>query len=254
MSNSLSNIVKKTKKVVSKYSPEILTTLGISSMITSTVLAVKATPKALKIINAKKFDDKKSELTPKEIVKITWKEYLPSVSFGISGIIFVVLGCRINSKRSAAFATAYAISERTLRTYKDKVIETIGEKKEKVIREKASQEAINNKPPQSNQVIITSKGNTLIMDSLSGRYFRSDLETIRKILNDLNRSITYQNYISLNEWYYAIGLDGIKSGDDIGWNIDGGLIELDFNTCLADNDEPCICIDYVRTPQPGYNK
>lgn len=259
MNNSLSNVVKKTKRVISKYSPEILVTLGVSSMITSTVLAVKATPKALILIEDAEKEKTgmaltKKKLDWKETVQVTWKEYLPAASFGVSGIIFVILGCKVNSKRSAALATAYAISEKTLRTYRDKVIETIGEKKEKQIREQVNQDQIDKNPVQNNQVIITSKGNTLMMDSISGRYFRSDLETIRKILNDLNREITYQNYISLNEFYYALGLDGIKPGDNMGWNIDGGLIELEFNTCLADNDEPCICIDYIRMPHPNFNK
>ena len=250
---TISHIVDKSKKVITKYSPEILTTIGISSMITSTVLAVKATQKAIVLLEEKSYE-KKEKLTPKEIVQTTWKGYLPAVSFGVSGVIFIILGCKINSKRSAAFATAYAISEKTLRTYKDKVIETIGEKKEKEIREKVAQESINNNPPKATQVIVTSRGGALIQDSLSGRYFRSDLDTIRKIVNELNRSITYQNYISLNEFYYALGLEGIKTGDNLGWNIDGGLIELEFSTCLTDSDEPCIVIDYKRAPRPDYDK
>jgi len=252
MNEKMHNAIKITKGFFNKYSPEILTTLGLSSMITSTVLAVKATPKAVKLINDKE-KEVNNKLTIKETVQITWKEYLPSASFGISGIIFIICGCRINSKRSAAFASAYAISERTFLTYRDKVIETLGEKKEKEIREKINQDKINKKPLKNNQVIITSKGNTLMMDSISGRYFRSDLDTIRKVINELNRCITYQNYISLNEFYKSIGLDGIKNGDKIGWNIDDGLIELDFDTCLAENDEPCICIDYSRQPKANYD-
>ena len=37
-----------------KHSPEILTGVGIAGMITTTVLAVKATPKALRLIDDKK--------------------------------------------------------------------------------------------------------------------------------------------------------------------------------------------------------
>jgi len=253
MNNKITNIINTSKRFLSKYSPEILTGLGLCNMITSTILAVNATPKALELIKdkEKRVNDK---LTNKEIVQTTWKEYLPAVSFGISGIIFIICGCHINSKRSAALASAYAISERTLLTYRDKVIETIGEKKEKVIREKMNQDEINKNPPSKNQVIITSKGNTLIKDSISGRYFRSDLDNIRKVVNELNRCITHQNYISLNEFYKSIGLDPVKDGDRLGWNIDDGLIELDFDTCLAENDEPCICIDYSRPPKPNFDR
>lgn len=259
INEKMSNIIGKTKGVLSKYSPEILTGIGVTSMVTSTILAVKATPRAMSLIKEKEdFVNKarltRRELTKKEIIQTTWKEYLPAISFGLSGVVFVVCGCRINSKRGAALASAYAISERTLSTYRDKVIETIGEKKEKDLRNKINQDAVDKNPPQNNQVIITSKGNTLIRDSLSGRYFRSDLDTIRKVVNELNRQITHQNYISLNEFYSYIGLDGVKNGDKMGWNIDDGLIELDFSTCLADNDEPCICIDFDRPPKGSFDR
>ena len=92
------------------------------------------------------------------------------------------------------------------------------------------------------------------MDSISGRYFRSDLDTIRKVVNSLNREMTHQNYISLNKFYSELGLPGIKDGDYIGWNIDRGLIELDFDACITDTDEPCIVIDYNITPDKGFDR
>ena len=251
--NRISMAFRSARQFLSKHSPEIFTGLGLSSMVTSTVLAVKATPRALNLLEAAELR-KGDKLTPKEVVQNTWKEYLPAVSFGIGGCVFIICGCVINTKRSATLAAAYAMSERAFLTYKDKVIETIGEKKEKDVRDKIGQDEINKKPVQSTQVIITPKGNTLIMDSLSGRYFRSDLDTIKRAVNDLNRQMTYQNYISLNEWYSEIGLDGVRHGDDMGWNLDGGLIKLDYGTQLADNDEPCIYLDYEVPPRPNFNK
>ena len=47
MKLNVSKLCKDAKVMVSKRSPEILTGLGIAGMITTTVLAVKATPKAL---------------------------------------------------------------------------------------------------------------------------------------------------------------------------------------------------------------
>ena len=57
-----------------------------------------------------------------------------------------------------------------------------------------------------------------------------------------------QNYISLDEFYSALGLESTKNSNYIGWNIDDGLIELDFNTCLVD-DEPCVVVDYLISPK-----
>lgn len=251
MNNKVHNIITTSKKFISKHSPEILTGLGLASMVTSTILAVKATPKAVELIQKEEYE-RKGRLKPKEVVQITWKEYLPAASFGIGGLICIIGGCRIGAKRGAALATAYAVSERTLRTYRDKIIETVGEKKEKEIRQKVKQEAIDKNPPVESKVIITQKGNTLIKDEYSGRYFRSDLDSIRKASNELNREMLHSNYISLNQWYSAIGLEMIKDGHRLGWNIDKGLIELDFDTCLI-GDEPCITMEYSRAPEPNFD-
>ena len=251
MNNKIQNIFKNTKLFISKHSPEILTGLGLASMLTSTVLAVKATPKAIRLIQEEE-NQNGQKIDTKKVIKTVWKEYIPAVSFGIGGITCIICGCHIGTKRSAALATAYAISERTLMTYKDKVIETIGEKKEKQIRQKISQDEIDKNPPVESKVIITQKGNTLIKEEYSGRYFRSDLDAIRKASNELNRKMLHNNYISLNEWYTAIGLEIIKEGHRLGWNIDKGLIELDFDTCLV-GDEPCITMEYSRQPEPNYD-
>ena len=47
-------IVNDVKTTLSKHAPEILTGIGIAGMVTTTVLAVRATPKALMLIDAKK--------------------------------------------------------------------------------------------------------------------------------------------------------------------------------------------------------
>ena len=247
MNNKVSKIIQNGKAFMSKHSPEILTGIGLTSLITSTILAVKATPKALRLL-----DEHNNPKDIKDKIKITWKEYIPSLSFGLSGVVFIICGCYINNKKTTAFATAYAISEQTLLRYRDKVIETIGENKEKEIREQINQDHIDKHPVKESQIIITSKGNTLIMDSISGRYFKSDLNTIKKIVNELNRKMTIENSISLNQYYSAIGLKPVKDGDLIGWDIVDGLIELTYGACLTEDDEPCISIDYNRSPSVIY--
>ena len=92
------------------------------------------------------------------------------------------------------------------------------------------------------------------MDSISGRYFRSDLDIIRKAVNEINRTMTYDFYVSLDEFYNKINLDPIKSSDRLGWNMDNGLLELEFSTCLTDNDEPCVVIDYSILPKYGFDR
>ena len=253
MNAKIANAIKSTKGYLHKHSPEILTGIGVTGMITSTVLAVKATPKALYLLEEAK-DIKQDKLTPVEVVKAAWKPYIPAVVTGVASISCIIGASRVNYKRNAALATAYSISERALLTYKDKVIETIGEKKEKEIQEKIAQDKVDQKPLSNAQVFVTPKGNTLCMDTISGRYFKSDIDSIKKAVNELNRQVLCHNYISLNEFYSLIDLDPIKTGDHVGWNIDDGTIELDFSACIAENDEPCIVIDYMVSPKYDFDK
>lgn len=253
MNEKFTNFFKSTRKFIGKHSPEILTGVGVAGMITSTVMAVGATPKALKLIEDEK-EHWVGELTTLDKVKIAWKPYLPAALTCVASASCIIGASAVSAKRNAALATAYAISERTLVRYRDKVIETIGEKKEKEVREKVAQDEINNTNVSNTQVIVTSKGNTLCRDAVSGRYFRSDLDKIRKIVNELNRRMTHENYISLDDLYSEIGLDSTSTSNYLGWNLDDGLIELDFHTCLAENDEPCVVIDYSVRPRYEFDK
>ena len=254
MNEKLSNMFYKTGYFLGKHSPEILVGLGITGMLSSMVLAVKATPKALSLIDDQKLRLGEEKLTPIETIKVAWKPYVPSGILSILSISCIIGATNINLRRNAALATAYTISERTLVNYKNKVIDAIGEKKEKKIQEELAQDKVDKSKVNDNQVIITSNGETLCMDSLSGRYFKSDIETIRKVVNDLNRQLTFQHYISLNEFYDELGLKHIKNGSYMGWNLDDGLIEVYFNTALADNGQPCIVMEYDISPRYGFDK
>lgn len=254
MNEKITNFFKTTRKFIGKHSPEILTGIGVAGMITSTVLAVKSTPIAMDLIILKKEELDKEDLTPIETVKAAWKPYIPAIATGVASVSCIVGASAVNYKRNAALATAYAISERTLVRYRDKVIETIGEKKEKEVREKVAQDEVNKNKVSNSQVIITAKGNTLCMDAISGRHFRSDLDKIRKVVNELNRRMNYENYISLDDLYSELGLDSTSTSSYLGWNLDDGLIEVDFHTCLAENDEPCVVVDYMVRPRYEFDK
>ena len=265
MNIKLSNIFSNTGKYLKKHEPELLVGIGIAGMISTVILAVKATPKALELIELeKKYPSRKGEtlseaiktksITRKEIIKAGWRPYLYPSLLGIASITCIIGGTTINTKRNAALTTAYAITENAFTTYKNKVIETIGEKRERNLQGKIAEDGVKNNPPVNNQVIITSRGNTLCKDSISERYFKSDIDTIRKVINELNRKMTIENYISLEEFYYELGLKPMKHADRLGWEIDDGLLEVYFDTCLADNDEPCIVLNYNIYPKYGYDK
>ena len=258
MNKKVTNLFKTIRSVSSKHSPEILTGIGIAGMITTTILAVKATPKALQLIaeaEDKKFDNGHGEaLTKVEVVKTAWKPYIPAAVTGVTSAMCLIGASKVSLKRNAALATAYKLSETAFAEYKEKVVETIGEKKEKVVKEKIAKEKVQNNPVSSREVIITGKGDTLCFDTLSGQYFKSDIDRIKRIENELNKRMMSEMYISLNEFYSEVGLRRTKLGDMMGWNLDKGLIELDFSSQLTDEGTPCLVIDYMVAPRYDYDK
>ncbi len=245
-------IAKSVKAAMLKHSPEILTGFGIAGMITSTILAVRATPKALILLDKKKNEEEIDTLSQIETIKTVWTCYIPSAITGVISVTCLIGASSVNARRNAALAAAYTLSESALKDYQEKVIETIGEQKEQVVRDAVAKEKLERTPVSNSEVIITGKGDSLCYDAVSGRYFHSDIEKLKKAENNLNRRMRDEMYITLNEFYCEIGLDPIGIGDDIGWNIDKGYIELEFSAQLADDGTPCMVIEYHVAPYYGF--
>lgn len=246
---SLSKVAKDVQKSVVKHSPEILTGVGIAGMVTTSIMAVRATPKALLLIEQKKEDLDVDKLAPIDTVKAAWKCYIPSALVGTASIFCLISANSVSLRRNAALATAYALSESTLKDYQKKVIEEVGEKKEKAVRSALSKEKIEENPVSKNEIIITGAGDSLCYDLMCQRYFYSNIDKLKKVENELNRRMRNENYISLNEFYNEIGLDDVEVGYILGWNIDRGYIDLEFDSHLNEKGEPCLVVGFARRPE-----
>lgn len=249
----LKRTIKSAGRVLTKYSPGILTGIGITGMIGATFMAVKATPKALYLIEAKKEESEVEELTPVETIKTCWKCYIPATLTTVVSAACLIGASTVSAKRNAALATAYSISEAALREYQEKVVEVIGEKKEKVVRDAVAKDQIERDPvTKSEVVIIDSNSNTLCYEPLSGRYFKSTIDKIKKAEIKLDRQMIQEMYVSLNDFYWEIGLDGTDLGDKMGWNLSKGYMDLSFSSQLADDGTPCAVIVYGIPPVYDY--
>lgn len=251
---SVSNIIKDVQTTMAKRSPEILIAIGIATAMSATVLAVKATPKALKLIEEKKKEERKDELTPMETVKTCWKCYVPATVSTVVSVACLIGSNSVNAKRNAALATAYKLSETALSEYRDAVIETIGEKKEQIVKDKVAEKKLEKNPVSQSNVIVTDRGTTLCYDSTSGRYFNSDIENIRRAENRINKQLLEDMYVSLNEFYDELDLEHTELGDQLGWHLDDGLIQLDFSSRLTDDGRPCLVMSYNIAPKYDYYK
>lgn len=268
---NVTKLLNTAKHVMKKRSPEILTGIGIAGMISTVVLAVKATPKAMELIEEeKKFKEKEAHegdifteedernafnLTPIETVKAAWKPYIPAAITGIASVACLIGANSVHVRRNAALATAYQLSTTALSDYREKVVETIGEKKENNIRDKVAKKQVEEHQVADTQIIMTGKGNTLCYDSHSDRYFRSDIDKIKNAVLTLNERMINGNemYISLNDFYDEIGLKHTEVGNSIGWRIDKGKIDVRYSAQITEDNEPCIVIDHLMPPEYGFD-
>lgn len=244
----ISSVFKSIGKTVSKNKSQICIATGIALSISSTAWAIWGTLKAKKKVDAEEAD------TKTEIVKAVWFYYIPAVVTEVFGIGFFIGANMLNEKENAALVAAYSLTSTAFKEYKDKVSETFGEKKEESIRDSIIKDKVENSPLSSSEVYIASSGDTLFYDVLSDRYFTSNVNTIRKAINKINRDMLSENYMSLNELYYELGLNGVKVGEDLGWRIEDGYIDIRFSGQVTEDEKPCLALEFNIAPQYGFQQ
>lgn len=262
MQTAIQKGLKEIGRGLTKNSPTILTGLAVGGLVTTTILAVRATPKALRILEEERekresfCDGRIGPCDKKTAVLLTWKCYLPAVIMGGISIGCIIGANSINLRRNAALASIYSISETALREYQAKVVEIIGDKKEKAVRDEIAKDRVAKNPVANNEIILTTYGETLCYDSWSGRYFKSDIEKIRQTCNDANAKLLcgMDDYISLNDLYYELGLSSVKMGEETGWSLDAtGMLEFDYSSVLATDGTPCLVLEFKVSPKYEYD-
>lgn len=245
-------LARKGGAMIAAKSPQILTFLGCTGVVSTIIFAVRATPKAELIVDQLK-DDYEEEPIPKmEIVKAVAPVYIPTGLMALVTIGCIIGANRINLKRNAVLASLYSTSELALHEYQDRVIEKIGQKKEREIKDEIAASKIAENPIGDREVVLTGKGHSLCYDTLSGRYFESDYDLVRRVENDINRRIYSDMWVTLNDVYYELGLKSIDLGRHVGWNVDR-LLHFEFSSQVAEDGRPCLVILYENQPVNVYS-
>ena len=244
MFESLKVAANAVKLFLIENSPSILTGVGVAGTVTTAALAGKASTQAYK-----KYEDVKDKDTVEQVKSIA-PLYLPvALSCGVT-IACIIGANHVNLRRNAALAAAYAMSAEDIKIYKTKVEEKLGKKKSTDICDEMAAEKITKNPPKEDMIISTGKGDTLCYDSMSGRYFKSDIEAIRHAVNDINQELTQNLRMSLNDFYYELGLPEIVLGQELGWNGSSveGQLNVIFSSQLTPDGKPCLVIEYDVCP------
>lgn len=250
--NKMQHFTKNIGGMISKNSSNILTGLGCAGLISTAILTGKAVPKAIDILeyHTRYNIDNSCEMPEGfEKIKLTWKVFIPAGVVGATSIACIIGANTINTKRNAALAALYSISETALREYRSKVVEEIGKNKETKIRDDIAHNKIIQNPVENKTIIITGNGDVLCYDALSDRYFTSSYETIRQKVNDLNYELMSDMWLDLNDLYYALGLPNTKLGNQMGFDLNKGKIEMEYSTQLNPHGQPCLVIDTTVYPK-----
>ena len=263
---NMSNIVNSATKTfhrggfqIKKHSPEILLITGITGVVTSAVMACKATTKVDAIVEETKksidmvhegmeagniCDVEYTEEDGKKDLAIVYiqtgvkfaKLYGPSVLLGLTSIGCILASNNIIHKRNVALSAAYTAIDRSFKGYRSRVIERFGESMDRELR-------YNIKTQEVKETVVdeetgkkkTVKSTVSVVDpntySDYARFFDEycagwtkdaeyNLMFLRQQQNYANELLKSRGHLFLNEVYDMLGIDRTKAGNIVGWIYD----------------------------------
>lgn len=254
----MNNLLNASTRLLKRNSSTILTCLGAVGVVATTVMAVKATPKALVALEAKK-EEKGEDLTRLETIVAVAPAYAPSTITGIA-TIGCIFGINVLNKRSqASLMSAYALLDKSYKEHKGKVKELFGEQGEFQVKESIAKDKYEEQKP------VVSDDMELFYDFYSSRYFESTMDNVKEAAYKLNRMIATSGGAYLNEYYGLLGLDPIEGGDIVGWSVNQcyemyweAWVDFSYETITLDDDineyggVECTIITILQEPVPEF--
>lgn len=252
MNTTLVNIGKNLTKfkgqamaLLSAHSPEILTGLGVAGLIGTVVLTAKQSVKIDRVLAQAEYD-KGEPLTVKETARLVWKDVIPVAISAAGTAACIVASHQISANRRAAIMAAYTLAEAKLDDYKKKTEELLG----KETADKIQHEVNADKAEISAGAIFERGcygGDVKVLDRLTGRTFYASKNAIDAAVNATNAQIIRDWSATLNDFYYNLGLEPSKVGDELGWN-SNNLIVMAYDA-IEEGGELVLVLEYEAYPE-----
>lgn len=276
--DKITRFAAKAGKVLKKHSPEILMVAGVVGVITSAVMACKATTKLNDIIEEGKTDaeeiHKVAESRPEEFTEDDVKQaitintgktalkvaklYAPSVALGVLSLTALVTSNIILRKRIATVTAAYIALDESFKTYRGRVKERFGEDVEKEIRlgtGSVEVTELNEDGTETTKTVtlagIPASEYAVIFDThtscVAGKNKDYNLTTIRGIESYLNQQLEAKGFVTLNEVYDGLGIEGTRIGLVAGWvynKEEYTKIEIEVTDVINEAGEPALMLDF----------
>lgn len=244
--------LKPVGEVINKNLPTIFSACSGLSFTGAAITSFRAGTKAADILKDLPETETRKEKFIAEAKALAPVLWLPTTLW-LTGTAFLYLSNKEYLKRLAVLGLAYTVAEKKSDDIVEKVKETFGEKKAEKVQSDISQDKVNNDIWDDNNIFLTGHGTYLCKDEWSGRQFRSDIDSVKAAVNELNSDFLREGSASLNDFYAYLGLEPIQYGDELGWTRDcDDLITINYDSCLTPNGEPCIVLRYNIKPQYDY--
>jgi len=237
-----------------KNTPVVLVVTSCAGVIVTAVMAHNAALKADAILAPYRAELCEDERLPfKQVVRHTWKAYAPAVGVGVITLASIITMNRVSERNAAIITAGATLATTTLKEYQRHILDEIGSEKESKIRNRMAKETLGKSalPDASYDLLIAGGDQIICLDSFSGRYFKSTVEDIRKIENDLNHELLSTMYMSLNTLYFALGLESIDVGEILGFNTDN-MISFHYSPQLNPQKKPVLVIGHINPPVPNF--
>lgn len=216
--NFLFEAARNSTKLISRKSPLILTCVGIGLGVTSTIMAVKATPEANDIYTKIKNSDLPENEKRKEVIKNVVPLYLPSALAGGLSIASIIGGYKINTNRLAELTTAYLLANNSLQDYKKTIIEKYGKEADEEIENDIAKERLEKYSRSLNEgknigedpsYDLMLNQRILIRDTMTGQRYRARISDIYTACLNIADRLSCEPDIPISEFYYDIAAEGV---------------------------------------------
>lgn len=248
----MNGLLSKSQVFLKRNSATILTCVGAAGVVATTVTAVKATPKALTLLEKAK-QEKGEELTKFETVKIAGPAYIPSIVLGVSTLACIFGANVLNQRSQASLISGYALVGSAYKDYRKKVDELYGAEAGAQVRAGIAKDKYEENP------IEVHGDNRLYYDFYSGQYFEASPAFVKNAEYELNRKLMMDDCAYLNEWYYLLDLEPLEHGLNFGWSTCANSdmywqtwVDFHHEKVFMDDGLECIIISFSQEPYPDF--
>ena len=248
----MNKLISGSVKFIKQNGSTILTCIGGVGVVATVATAVKATPKALELIEEAK-EQKGEGLTNFEVIRTVSPVYIPTVLMGVSTIACIFGANMLNKRKQASLLSAYALLNNSYKEYRNKVTDMFGEELAEEIEEEIMKDNLGE--------TTTTEVAHLFYDAFSDRYFEATLYQVQAAEYQLNRHLISHDYVLVNDWYEFLGLESIEEHEKLGWstfmNFDNyweSWIDFTHKQCKTEDGRAYTMITLGCDPYPNFDE